>query len=235
MSTHLLDETIVEYLDGTLATADERLADGHLAACSECRERLAGLARFDAFVQAHQPLDEVTDAALFEASERLLGRAPRRSWFGTFGVLLVAALVVFGTLPWWGGGADELALRVVRYTPPGVVRSAPPERFHLDLQLAEPAQVAVFARFADQVVELATGATGPSAAGAVRVPAHELLDWEYPADRLPGELLVVVGAALEPAAAAAIRAAWAPLGPGQLPPPAVLGGRQGHVVGFPGR
>jgi len=41
--THLSDETLNEYLDGTLASPERDAADGHLAGCVDCRARLGEL------------------------------------------------------------------------------------------------------------------------------------------------------------------------------------------------
>ncbi|MBP8301037.1 MAG: zf-HC2 domain-containing protein [Planctomycetes bacterium] len=241
MSTHLTDEQVVEYLDGTLATPVEQQARTHLADCSDCRIRLADLAQFDGFVQSHQPQDEVAAAAMFEISERVIAaRAPRRGFgFGGLATMLAAAVLLVATSLWMmsGPGAEGLGLRITRYVPDGGLRSAPPERFHLDLKLAEPGFVAAFARLPDGKVEQLLPAPGTSlerqAAGEVRLPANELLDWEYPADQLPREVLVVVGAVvLDAERLVALRAEWLVSAPGQLPSTATVGLRA-QVLPFP--
>ncbi len=248
MSTHLADEQIVEYLDGTLSTTDEQAAGGHLGGCDDCRSRLADLAQFDGFVQSHQLVDEVATAAMFEVSERVLAsREPRRRagfGFGGFVTMLAAALLLVAGSLWTLSGPDgeSLGLRITRYVPDGALRSAPPERFHLDLELAEPGFLAVWARFTDGKIEqlLPAGSLaaigGVGQRGKVRLPENELLDWEYPADHLPHEVLVMVFAS-EPdeAGLAEVRAAWAAEAPEVFAKRMTAPGRRAQVMPFPGR
>lgn len=237
---HIADEQIVDYLDGTLSPAVERTVEGHLEACADCRSRLADLAQFDAFVQGHQPVDEVTTAAMFEVSQQVLksraSPAARRG--GIVSVLVAALLLVAGG--WWAFscGDSGLSLRITRYVPEGVLRSAPPERFHLDLELAAPGHVAALARFPDGRVDVllprAGGATELLPRGAVRLPANELLDWEYPTDRMPREILVVVGSApMGAVELQELRAAMVSSVAGVVPPLATANERRAQLVPFP--
>lgn len=248
MSTHLADEQIVEYLDGTLSTGDEQLASSHLGGCDDCRSRLADLAQFDGFVQSHQLVDEVATAAMFEVSERVLAsRDPRRRsgfGFGGFVTMLAAALLLVAGSLWTlsGPGGENLGLRITRYVPDGAMRSAPPERFHFDLDLAAPGFVAAFARFADGKVEqllpagLRSPIGGAALRGEVRLPQNELLDWEYPADHLPREVLVMVFAT-EPdeAVLAEVRVAFGSQVPEVLAKLMAAPGCRAQVMSFPGR
>lgn len=238
---HLSDERIVEYLDGTLSSAVERSANGHFEVCADCRRRLADLSQFDAFVQSHQPVDEVTTAAMFEVSQKvLMGRSAPTQGRGVFSMLLAAALLLVVVGGWWAmsGDAAGFGLRITRYVPEGVLRSAPPERFHLDLDLAEPGHVAAFARFADGRVDVllprAGGATELNPRGAVRLPVSEMLDWEYPADQLPREVLVVVGPKpIDAAGLQEVRAALALVAAGAVPPVATANERRAQLLAFP--
>lgn len=221
MSSHLADEQIVDYLDGTLSDAAERLTNGHLEACDDCWRRLAELARFDTFVQSHVPFDLAISAAMFEVNERLLesrSEPPRRARRLAF--LLAAAGVLIATSVWLltGNGEPGLRLRITRDAAENQVRSAPHERFHLDLELPEPGFVAAFAQFADGRIEQlvpAGAATVDSKAGAplprgpARLPASELLDWEYAADQMPRAVLVVrFSSEPDDASLAELRMAW---------------------------
>jgi hypothetical protein len=221
MSTHIADEDLVEYLDGTLANGAESAVGQHLSTCTDCRARLADLAQFDTFVQSHAPADELTAAAMFEVGERVLaaGPAPKGMRAGLWGLLL-AAVVLLGVSVWFAQGERDLGLRVVRYVPDSALRAAPPERFHLDAVLPQAGFVVVLARRPDGgVVRLPLDeGEGVVPAGAVRLPHHELLDWEHPADQLPREVLLAVFAA--PPGAVEIQLLqqqWAKCGAGEVP------------------
>lgn len=243
MNTHPADEQIVEYLDGTLGLAIERDVNAHLGDCADCRLRLADLAEFDTFMQSHQPADEVATAAMFAISERVLRAArPGRRWSALATMLAAALLLVTGAL--WAfsaSDAEDLGTRITRYVPDGALRSMPPERFHLDVHLGEPAFVAVFARFADgKVVQLLPAGPadpsprGPSPRGAVRLPENELLDWEYPADHMPVAVLVVACAVVPDGPALAdLGTGWSKVAADQLPPAATVEGRRAELVPFP--
>ena len=97
--------------------------------------------------------------------------------------------------------------------------------------------VAAFARLPDGKVEQLLPAPGTAlerqAAGEVRLPANELLDWEYPAEQLAREVLVVVGpVVLDAERLVALRAEWLASAPGQLPSTATVGLRA-QVLPFP--
>jgi len=238
MNTHPDDEQIVEYLDGTLAPTAERDVDAHLGGGADCRLRLADLAQFDTFVQSHQPADEVATAAMFAVSERVLRAArPGRRWGALATMLAAALLLVTGAL--WAiaaSDAEDLGTRITRYVPDGALRSMPPERFHLDVQLVQPSFVAVFARFAyGKVVQLLpAGPATASPRGAVRLPENELLDWEYPADHMPVAVLVVACAVVPDGAALTdLGTAWSKVAADQLPPAATVEGRRAELVPFP--
>jgi hypothetical protein len=244
MSAHLTPEQFVEYADGTLPPATEALVAAHLEECGTCRASLAELSEFDGFVQSHHLGDDLLTAAMFEVSERVLAGpalAGPSSWRTWRVLVLVAAALLVAPLALWtfsGGGADDLGVRITRYLPEGALRSAPPERFHLDLDLADAAYVAVFAKFRDgKVAQLAPGgALTMSPRGPLRVPANELLDWEYPPDRMPTQVLVVAFA-VEPAATvlAEVRAAWAASASIELPGAAISPGRRAQLLPFPAR
>lgn len=243
MSQHVADEDLVEYLDGTTPPERDGAIEPHLGHCPDCRERLADLARFDHFVQRHQPVDETALADMFAVSERLL-RAPRavaptgrRRFAVAFAAAAAALLLVVSV--WWsqrGAPVAGLGFTVTRYAPPDLLRSALPERFHVDAALAEPAFVVLLARFpsGDVAVLQPDGDAARAPAGPLRLPRSELLDWEYPGDRLPRELLAVLCPTAPSAALLdALRGAWAAAAPGTVPELARADGRRAECLPFP--
>ncbi|MBL8722453.1 MAG: zf-HC2 domain-containing protein [Planctomycetes bacterium] len=244
MSSHPSDADLVEYQDGTMAPHLDLAIEAHLAECQDCHQRLDGLRRFDQFVHCHQPVEATSLASMFEVSRRLLQAGPpqRRPsvWRVAAGLAAAAALLLSVGL-WWsqvGSAGPGLGFTIQRYTPPDAVRSAPPERFHLDAVLAAPAFVVVLARLpsGEVVVLLPDGTPGRSPAGSVRLPPSELLDWEYPGDQLPRELLVVL-CPTAPAAAllGELRAAWAEAPERTVPALLQADGRRAECLPFPGR
>jgi hypothetical protein len=239
MSQHLEMEQIVAYLDGTLSEHAERTCGAHLDACDSCRARLAELEQFDRFVQCNQPGEDLITAAMFEVSEQVLNRPrlPRR--WGSMMALVAAALLVGTVAVLWSmerSPAGDLAMRITRYQPAGLPRSAPPERFHVDLDLAAPGYVAVFAKFADGQVKTLAPLAAPAmaAAGPLRLPGNELLDWEYPADQMPAQVLVVVFPN-EPAAAllAEVEATWYRQATGSVPAMVTADGCRAQLLPMP--
>ena len=191
---HPADERLLQHYDGTLDDDDAAIAD-HVASCPLCRSRLDELAALDAFVVARAPQDAMADAAMFAAAERALSQPSHGSW-RRHALPLLLALVAAGLAlaVWLGSTADRCRLHLEHYRAADPLRAAATARFHLAIEAPEPVFVIALARLADGTCdELLPGAMAPVAVrGTARLPANELLDWEYPAARAPREVLVVV-------------------------------------------
>lgn len=238
MSAHLSEVAIVGFLDGALAVQDAAAVSAHLDGCGDCRRRLALLSVFDEFVQANRPEEDATTSAMFDVSQRLLAGAPAQRSF-RFPLLLAALLLIGSAVAFgiWRGGADgALDVRIVRYAVVEATRGTAPVRFHLDATMPAAAFAIVFARLpGGDVVQLLTeaesAAVGP---GAVRLPGDALLDWEYDADAMPRELLVVL-APIAPSRdrIAQLRTAWAAQPIGMAPPQSIADGLTVRIIPFP--
>lgn len=233
MSAHLADERIVEFLDGTMVPAAIATTSGHLDGCADCRRRLAMLAAFDEFVQSNRPEEDATTSAMFDVSQRLLAGSQGRSFRIP---LLLAALLLVGVAVAFAiarGGAVGFEARAVMVTVAEATRGQAMQRLHLELAPAVAVHVLAFARLpaGGAVQLLPEGESERVGPGAVRLPADELLDWEYPADAVPSELLVVLSPdAPSRELAKRLREAWAAAAPGTVPPLAIADGRTARVV-----
>jgi hypothetical protein len=83
MNTHLTDDQLVLHYYGEMAESEERLAAGHLAACSECHAALARLQRVLALVDETALSPELPQSFERTAWARLQQDLPqtRPSWF----------------------------------------------------------------------------------------------------------------------------------------------------------
>ena len=217
MTAHLPPEVLIAFQDGTLDEPTERTAAAHLHACTECAQQLAELRSVDEFVApAAATRTEagaaMTEAAMVDVAPRVL-KQPRPNSEGAragpgrpgwLAPLLLAALALLAATLYATMTADSAApdggVRVLRYTPTDSMRGAM-QRFHIELAVVAPRWLAVFARGADGRLEQLFPPTNPAlgdlgtplplGAGSRRVPAEEMLDWEFDADRPPQMLWVV--------------------------------------------
>lgn len=245
MTSHLPPEVLVAFLDGTLDEPNERHAAAHLQACGECARQLAELRSFDEFVAPaaagrNEAGTAMTEAAMFDVARRVLAQGPandhtaragprRPGWLAP--MLLAAVALLAATLYatfFVHPNEAGVGMRVRRYAPTETMRGAT-HRFHLELDVPAPRWLAVFAREADggatqlfpspnpALADLATPL--PLAAGSRRVPAEEMLDWEFDSTRPPSALWIVpMGAAPAAADLAVIRTALAAAPDAGVPP-----------------
>jgi len=237
-SEHVSDVALLAYHDGAIDQDGERAVEQHLRACGPCRARLSKLAEFDHFVHGQQPLEDTTAAEMFAMNERLLAAyRPPRVWPWR-GFLLAAALLL-GSALFWGlsGGGGGLEFVVHRAAEP-ITRSEPGVRLHATTRLSEAAWLAVFVRLPDGSARqlLPDGAPVQSAAGDLRLPANELLDWEFASTQAPSELLLVSFPAAPTAdQLAEVQRAFAAAKPGSIPALATSGGRKAGLQLVPAR
>lgn len=202
-------DVLLRFAEGDDVAAE---AEAHLAACDTCRAQLATLAGFETRLALASELSPAERERLRGATARLLAAAPRQASRGrlvAFAVVAVAAVLLALLLFW--RGADGLAVATVRrYVPDDLVRAERLERYAVDVRLAAPRWLAVWQLGADgKATRLMPhadpllrwlGAEMPLAAGTHRVPAAEVLDFEFAVDRAPAGLVLVATAA-EPGAA----------------------------------
>lgn len=202
--THPDPEQLLLYAEGAVVPAN--LAE-HIASCGECRDALAELGRFETQLAASASLPAGERAALRATTERLLATPSRRPTF-RFGLGFVTAAIAAGvlaTLALWPSPRGLCELGVRRYEPTNVVRAERMERFAIDVEFDAPRWLAVWQLDATSCQRLMPhadpllrwlGAEMPLQPGKHRVPAAEVLDFEFAAAR-PPEGLVVVAQATE--------------------------------------
>jgi hypothetical protein len=202
--------TFLRYLDGELAANDAEAVRAHLESCAECASQLEDSARLETLIgeseaargtapgPAPLPADLAIPAELDARLARLVGErlgANRRGFRGwrplIGGLMAVAATVVAwlglrtGPLP----QAPAIQGAAVFVAPRADVRGAAEPRFHFELTVARPTQLAIFRVAGTQVDILfphpnpvfgTFGITAPLTPGeTVRIPPAPALD--YPA------------------------------------------------------
>lgn len=181
----------------------------HIAACAQCRSALAELGSFESRIAGSHSLPADERTRLRSITERLLSARPpqlqqapqpiaaRRH--STIAFVLLAALLLT-TLLLWPQTSGITGLDVHCYPPDGTTRADRIERFSLSLQVGAPRWLVVWQIGAagskrllpDANAPLPTyGVTFPLAKGAHRVPASDLLDFEYSTTQAPRQLIVV--------------------------------------------
>lgn len=202
----------------------------HVAHCPDCQAQLHELALLETQIAAAATLDGDERSALRATSERLLAaravpRGPRWRRLAPAALAVVAAALL-ATLASWPRGERIGDVVVRRYVPDGTPRSAPRERFALDVELTAPRWLALWQVDANGVTRLLPhadpllrwlGATMPLPRGRHRVPAADVFDFELaPAAPPRGLLLIATAAALTDAEHAAIAALLAATDPAAL-------------------
>lgn len=201
--THPDPDQLLLYAEGADVAAG--VAE-HIASCGECRDSLAELGRFETQLAASASLPADERAALRSTTARLLethsGRPAFRRVWGVVAVAIAAA--VLATLALWPSPRGLCELGVRRYEPTNVVRAERMERFAIDVDLAAPRWLAVWQLDAKSCQRLMPhadpllrwlGAEMPLQPGKHRLPAAEVLDFEFAAARPPEGLVVVAQAA----------------------------------------
>jgi hypothetical protein len=177
----------------------------HLAACRACQAQLGALGRFETHLATESTMDADERRQLRDVTARALashrGHVRRRR--GIAGALLAVAAVAVTALTCWPQprlGLTDLAVH--RYVPDAIVRAERLERFSLQLRLDAPRWLAAW-QLGRQVTRLLPhadpllqhlGAEMPLRAGTHRLPAVEVLDFEFAAAQPPQALVVVPSA-----------------------------------------
>lgn len=238
-------EVLLRFADGEAVAPDVAT---HVQSCSECALQLATLGRFESQLALASQLAPGQRLRLRAATERVLASTSR----GTprirrvLGVAIVTlAAVVMALLLFWRGADGLTEVSVRRYVPDEVVRSERLERFAVDVQFAAPRWLSLWQLgddgkstrlmpHADPLLRW-LGAEMPLAAGRHRVPAAEVLDFEFATNKPPVGL-VMLATPTEPTATelAAIEAVITTAS--RLELAATLQARwpEARVVAFPG-
>lgn len=204
-------ENLLEYAEGA-ARPD---VAAHVVTCTACSDQLAELGAFETMLAERETLPTAERERLRAVTARTLrGEAPREAprsesprsgtvrrfpLWPALGVAVLAAAVL-AALTLWPSPHGLLDLDVRCYPPEGAMRAEPIERFALSLRVADPRWIAIWEignstgrrLLPDHDAPLPTfGVTFPLAAGDHRVPASELLDFEYSTSAKPRQLLVI--------------------------------------------
>jgi len=220
----------------------------HVAQCGACRIQLATLGGFEARLALASELSPAERERLRQISQRVLPTPRRvRPWRRLAGISLVSlAAAVLAVWTLWRGtdGFTEVAVR--RYAPDDLVRAERLERYAVEVQFAAPRWLAVWQLAADGAATRLMphadpllrwlGAEMPLASGKHRVPAAEVLDFEF-APSQPPSGLVLVATATEPSAAelAAIDAIVTATPRAELAAALLAKWPEARVVAFPPR
>lgn len=245
-------EALLAFAEG----ADDPSLTAHVAGCEACRAQLAELGSFETLLAGARTLPDARRQQLRTATEQLLRKTatapsanaaiplhPRRS-YTQYGLLLLAALLLT-TLSLWPHADGLRDLAVHRHTEPGTTRQGELERWSLSLRLAEPRWLAVWSYGPEGLRRLLPdadapvphhGVVFPLAAGVQRVPASDLLDFEFAPARAPRGV-VVVPFAKEPTAAELAELETLVRGgePAQFTAPLQQKHREARVLPFPSR
>lgn len=200
---------LLHYAEGADVGAE---IQAHFAQCADCRAQLAALGGFEARLALASGLSPSDRDRLRGVTAQLLTaprrHVPRRRLAGLAVTALAAAVLAVLTL--WRGADGCAEVTVRRYVPDELVRAERLERYAVDVQLTAPRWLAVWQLAADGAATRLMphadpllrwlGAEMPLGAGTHRVPAAEVLDFEFAAARPPAAL-VVVATATEPSAA----------------------------------
>ncbi|HEX5054334.1 MAG TPA: hypothetical protein VFZ65_21325 [Planctomycetota bacterium] len=210
---HPEPETLLRYADGE--PVDASIVE-HLHTCTECHTALTELGRFEADVAAATPIRPHQRQAMRAVAQRLLEppRSALRTWRLTAAAVALAAGVL-AMFALWAPGRPVCTIEVHRYEPPGTMRSGHVERFQIDVDVAAPRWLAIWSvddrgrptRLLPNVEPTLRylGTEMPLVSGRHRVPASELLDFEFTDANAPRALLLVPSVnELQPAGLAAI-------------------------------
>lgn len=200
--THPEPELLLQFAEGRPMTAE---AAAHLEVCVDCRTQLAELGRFEQHLAAAAALDPGERARLRATTARVLATAQRRASFRRLAGLTVVALAaaLLATVVLWPRGGGLGAIGVRRYEPEQVVRAGKLERYSLTVECGAPRWLALWqldgpsgkrlVPHADPLLKY-LGAEMPLPAGVHRVPATDVLDFEFDTAAPPTGLLLVVHA-----------------------------------------
>ena len=203
-------EVLLRFAEGEVTAPDVAT---HVQACPECSQQLAVLGRVESHLALASELTADERARLRAATERVLAvpaRGTLRFRRGAGVVLVSLAAVLVALLLLWRGADGLTEVSVRRYVPDEVMRSERLERFAIDVAFEAPRWLCVWqlgdvgksARLMPHADPLLRwlGAEMPLAAGRHRVPAAEVLDFEFAADKPPAGL-VMLAAPAEPSTA----------------------------------
>lgn len=202
-------EVLLRFAEGEVVAPDVAT---HTQGCPQCTQQLAALGRFESHLALASELTPGERARLRAVTERVLAR-PRgtlRFRRGAGVVLVSFAAVLVALLLLWRGADGLCEVSVRRYVPDEVMRSERLERFAIDVAFEAPRWLCVWQLgddgkstrlmpHADPLLRW-LGAEMPLAAGRHRVPAAEVLDFEFAADKPPAGL-VMLAAPAEPSTA----------------------------------
>lgn len=194
-------EQLLRYAEGEDVPA---AVASHMVECDQCTAALADVARFETRLATSSTLPDGERAALRRVTERLLATpaaARRPRLLAKLGVaVLAAAAVLVATLLLWTSPDGLVGFDVRRYDPANVVRSERLERFALDVRVDASRWVALWQLdgkvgkrlmpHADPLLRW-LGSEMPLPAGPHRVPAAEVLDFEFPSNQPPTGLVLV--------------------------------------------
>ena len=203
MSDHTDGEQLLGFFDGNLEGAAATAVAEHLHACDDCKQRFDEYSEFEAELARTTPLSPDLGGKVRHLTRTTLraARARRSRWRRwTWSMALAAGLLTGASL--WALSADDCTVVVHRQNVPGALRAGDEQRLHLDVTVATPAWLAVFARGANgritQLLPHADPTLGllavpqPLPAGApVRVPGADLFDFAIDPAAPPTELVLV--------------------------------------------
>ena len=206
---HPESELLLRFAEGEdvpVAVAD------HVTECDQCTAALGEIARFETRLANASTLPEAERAVLRATTARLLTTASVRRRPGPWrhrvaAFVLAAAAIVVATLLAWPKAGGLGAIDVRRYDPANVVRAERLERFSIDVRLDATRWLALWQLegrsprrlmpHADPLLRW-LGAEMPLPPGPHRVPAADILDFEFAATNVPTGLVLVAFTA-EPA------------------------------------
>ncbi|MEO6597790.1 MAG: hypothetical protein ABIP94_23845 [Planctomycetota bacterium] len=242
---HPEPDVLLRYADGEQV---EPTTVEHLLSCRECGAALAELGSFEARVAAAAPIAPDGRRAMREVAERLLVRRPRavvdRRRMAAIAVALAACVLAFFVL--WRPDHQVCTVGVHRYEPADTLRGERTERFQIDVDTVAPRWLAMW-RLDDkgpaqrlmphpEPLLRYLGTEMPLPPGKHRVPATELLDFEFASDAAPTALLLVPSTAeLQPAQLAAIEALLAMKPRDQLLAAIATLHGEAQLIAFPSR
>ena len=197
---------LLEYAEGAASPS----ITAHVAECAACREQLTELGAFETLLAGSDELPAAERARLRTVTERALqgerphsGGSVHRFPFWTSVGLATLAAALLAALTLWPAAHGLTDLDVRCYPPEGTTRAERIERFALSLRTADPRWIAIWAIGPNRGKRLLPdanaplpnyGMTFPLSAGDHRMPATELLDFEYSPAAAPRQLVVIATA-----------------------------------------
>ncbi len=191
-------ELLLRFAEGETVPAAVRT---HLAECEACQEQLAQLGKFEAQLATSSTMSPSERQALRAISVRTLAAAARPSRLRLVGLVAVAmAACLLATWSLWSSTHGLCDIGVRRYVPDNVVRAERLERFSMAVQVDAPRWLGLWQLDSKDSKRLMPnddpllrylGAEMPLAAGSHRLPAAEVLDFEFASDQPPSSLLLV--------------------------------------------